>query len=199
MSDRADPAEQQGTKGEGIRSHERKRNRLRRRLYRQVNELESALGRLALEIYTELHGGTPQAFPENARFSLELSPLGNHPDQPGLFEQLERLTRELSLQTGAFRPGAVYCYRCESNRCEHAVPPGPRHVFQAYGSTGIPQWSELVQVHITEAYNLTVPRRQGCSHDIHSPPAAADQHDPGFRCLCGFQCPDGSYAGEGTT
>ena len=46
----------------------------------------------------------------------------------------------------AIRPGAVFCLRCASAGCEHAMPADPRQVFAGYGSTGIPRFEGFGQL-----------------------------------------------------
>jgi len=46
--------------------------------------------------------------------------------------------------TGAFLPGRVYCFLCESPDCAHARPDGPRASFAGYAPTGKPEWRDFV-------------------------------------------------------
>ncbi len=45
----------------------------------------------------------------------------------------------------AFRPGRVYCLRCESAECEHATLPSPRSTFAGYGPSGVPRFVDFAQ------------------------------------------------------
>ena len=63
-----------------------------------------------------------------------------------LVEQLSQHFDDAILSRAAFRPGAVYCFRCESAECEHAGPDHPRHVFAGYSQTGLPTWRRLLDV-----------------------------------------------------
>ena len=46
----------------------------------------------------------------------------------------------------ASREGRVWCLRCESADCAHALPPTPTSVFEGWAPTGWPRWAELAQV-----------------------------------------------------
>lgn len=45
----------------------------------------------------------------------------------------------------AFRPGRVYCLRCESAECDHAALPSPRATFAGYGPSGVPRFVDFPQ------------------------------------------------------
>jgi len=73
-------------------------------------------------------------------------------DQPPS-EQVQSLMGEVRQALEALRPagdvgreGRVWCLRCESMDCTHAVPPGPEAVFVGYAPTGWPKWAEFTQV-----------------------------------------------------
>lgn len=59
---------------------------------------------------------------------------------------LDRAVDALLTHRAAFRPGAVYCLRCNNAGCEHATPTAPRHVFAGYGGTGLPRFEDFAQV-----------------------------------------------------
>lgn len=67
-----------------------------------------------------------------------------------------------------FAVGRVYCYRCESCRCEHAAPPQPLCVFRGYDAAGRPEWHELAQALIDDKVErvegLYLPRPQVVAH-----------------------------------
>ena len=92
--------------------------------------IETRLERLLLEIRLDLRG--PEAGP--AAFSRRLE------------AEIDRLLDDVVQLAAAFRPGRAYCHRCESPSCDHAVPPGPRHVFCSYGPTGVPRWEDFAQL-----------------------------------------------------
>ncbi|MGD2113990.1 MAG: hypothetical protein PVG07_02990 [Acidobacteriota bacterium] len=69
---------------------------------------------------------------------------------------VERAARELQEAIGAgidgllhhrsaFRPGRVYCLRCEGAECEHAALPSPRATFAGYGPSGVPRFVDFPQ------------------------------------------------------
>jgi hypothetical protein len=65
--------------------------------------------------------------------------------KPSVGSQIESAVREATAREKVFRPGHVYCYRCESSHCEHGSPPAPERVFGGYSPTGQPLWPELAQ------------------------------------------------------
>jgi hypothetical protein len=83
---------------------------------------------LALTVPTGGHGGRFDALAADAAAALD------------------RAVAALVAHRSAFRPGAVYCLRCNRADCEHAEPPGPRHVFAGYGNTGVPRYLDFAQL-----------------------------------------------------
>lgn len=59
---------------------------------------------------------------------------------------LDAALAALVAHRAAFRPGAVFCLRCGTAECAHAVPGGPREVFAGYGRTGLPRFLDLAQL-----------------------------------------------------
>lgn len=59
---------------------------------------------------------------------------------------LDEGVRATLTHRAAFRPGRVFCLRCESADCAHAAPTDPRQVFTGYGSTGLPRFADLGQL-----------------------------------------------------
>ena len=59
---------------------------------------------------------------------------------------LDRAVTALLTHRAAFRPGAVYCLRCQSADCAHAEPAGPRQVFAGWGTTGLPRFVDYPQL-----------------------------------------------------
>ena len=60
----------------------------------------------------------------------------------------------------AFRPGRVWCLRCESAGCEHAALPSPRATFAGYGPSGVPRFVDFAQ--------WLVERRDSRAGDLYS-------------------------------
>jgi hypothetical protein len=56
---------------------------------------------------------------------------------------LDGAVAALVTHRAAFRPGAVYCLRCQAADCEHAEPGGPREVFAGWGKTGLPHFVDF--------------------------------------------------------
>ncbi len=107
--------------------------------------LTKALARAAWEAG---RGGTQPERP----FTLSLA-LTVHPGArwridaaPALESQVRRAVREAGARHDVFRPGRVWCYRCESSDCAHAAPPAPSKVFAGYTPTGLPEWTDLTEM-----------------------------------------------------
>lgn len=66
--------------------------------------------------------------------------------EPSLGEQLDSRLVDAQAQWNIYRPGRVYCFRCDSSECEHSVPPSPLSVFIGYAPNGTAEWSEFAQV-----------------------------------------------------
>jgi hypothetical protein len=121
--------------------------RLSRHQRREVAACD-ALRTLLRDCYESQHGVRP---PASGEIRLELAvkalPAGGWKVvfDPPVAEQVDAQLAEAQAQWAVYRRGAVFCFRCGSSACEHAVPPGPLEVFRGYGSTGIPEWCELVQ------------------------------------------------------
>jgi len=90
---------------------------------------------------------------ESELSELELAlPLALGADEAGRARSAERLVATVDRllddaleRAAAFRPGHAFCHRCTSSRCEHARPPGSRHIFVGYAPTGVPQWEDFAQ------------------------------------------------------
>jgi hypothetical protein len=67
---------------------------------------------------------------------------------PSLSEQVGGQLEDACARQGVFRPGRVFCFRCESAGCEHAGPPSALSVFKGYAATGLPEWQELHQAFV---------------------------------------------------
>lgn len=60
-----------------------------------------------------------------------------------LWGRMEQGLQQILLQRTRFRTGRVFCLRCGSSDCEHAVPTRPREVFTGYGPSGVPRFVDL--------------------------------------------------------
>lgn len=65
---------------------------------------------------------------------------------PGVLEVVEGALREAAARESTFQPSRMYCHRCETPSCAHAVPSRPTEVFAGVGPTGMPEWADLGQV-----------------------------------------------------
>ena len=63
-----------------------------------------------------------------------------------LVSSIDELLDDLVQQAAAFRPGHVWCHRCESLSCEHSHPSSSRQVFAGYTPTGLPRWEDFAQL-----------------------------------------------------
>lgn len=60
-------------------------------------------------------------------------------------EAVSRGVEGLLHHRSAFRPGRVWCLRCESAECDHAALPSPRATFAGYGPSGVPRFVDFAQ------------------------------------------------------
>ncbi len=60
-------------------------------------------------------------------------------------ETLKTEVEALLAHRSAFRPGRIFCLRCSSADCEHAVPINSRDIFAGYGPTGLPRFQAYGQ------------------------------------------------------
>ncbi|MCB1057108.1 MAG: hypothetical protein KDD11_16520 [Acidobacteria bacterium] len=86
---------------------------------------------------------------ERLRVQLDL-PVNPRPEDlrraaEELDESVAEAVQGMLAHLAVVRPGHAYCLRCAAASCEHSVPPGPRHVFAAYGPTGVPRFTDLGQ------------------------------------------------------
>lgn len=63
-----------------------------------------------------------------------------------LLVEIDRVVEGALLAERSFRMGRVFCHWCESAECQHASPPHPKSVFNGYGPTGLPLWSDFASV-----------------------------------------------------
>ena len=92
--------------------------------------------------------GTPPAEPFPLALALTVTPGARWRVEaaPPLESQVRRAVREAGARRDVFRPGRVWCFRCESSACEHAAPPSPGKVFGGYAPTGLPEWTDFTEV-----------------------------------------------------
>jgi hypothetical protein len=60
-------------------------------------------------------------------------------------EAIGTALQELIQHTAVFQPGRIFCFRCQSAECEHAVPAEGRQVFTGYRGTGAPRFQDFGQ------------------------------------------------------
>jgi len=125
-----------------------------RRLRRSARD---AAAQLALEIYErieKLHAEllrrrTKDAVPAEIDLRLRASVHSAERRQAAaafaaqLTEQMEEEIAQRLAALSPLVPGHVYCFWCESARCEHAAPPHSRAVFAGYEPNGLPRWDEF--------------------------------------------------------
>ncbi|MEW6442461.1 MAG: hypothetical protein AB1640_16100 [bacterium] len=127
------------------RSHERAAAELPVR----ATELARVLAAAAQDALAEMFGpraDLSQPFPLELRVLVEPGSPWKVSARTPLEEQIRAAVREMATRADAYRYGRVYCYRCETCDCTHALPASPTTVFGGYSSTGVPQWQELSQV-----------------------------------------------------
>lgn len=109
--------------------------------------LSDAVAAAARALFAGLGGGpAPGAFDAALTFRVLPGPRWQIEADPPLDEQLLRALRDAAARREALQPGRVWCYRCESARCEHAAPPAADRVFAGYGPTGLPSWVPLTEL-----------------------------------------------------
>lgn len=64
-------------------------------------------------------------------------------------ELIDRSLEALIAHRAAFRPGRVFCLRCNSAECQHAQPLSCRLVFSGYSPSGIPSFIDLGELLLT--------------------------------------------------
>ncbi|MDD8045001.1 MAG: hypothetical protein PHF14_00905 [Verrucomicrobiota bacterium] len=188
----------------------RGRVKTQRWLSKRAARLEAELQALAGDIYRHLHGGDPRGLSEPRSFQLTLplepKPAGAEPAP--LFAQLKAQTREWDMQAKGYAPGRVYCHRCATHACAHAVPPSAGTVFSGYSPTGVPQWADLVQV-LLAARNervdllyderpatvaMFIPGRELKSQLLHTFGRASKTYDILGQVVCGYFRPPADSA-----
>ena len=107
-----------------------------------------ALRSLVKGLYTEQFGAH---LPSEASFHIELQLKLDPSDDwrttfaPVIREQIAEQLADLTASHGYFVEGRIYCFRCRTSDCSHAVPTDDRHVFKGYSNLGTPEWQEFAQ------------------------------------------------------
>lgn len=122
-----------------------------RGLFEQAQDTFSRLRNLCLEI-ARSRGLEPDNNPVG-KITLRVEiPLRNAwrflPSDPGedfLHQILSQIGRAQS-KDRFFQQGRVFCFRCDSLKCTHCVPPASRTVFQGYSPTGTPLWQDFASL-----------------------------------------------------
>ncbi|HZF10936.1 MAG TPA: hypothetical protein VFE33_19275 [Thermoanaerobaculia bacterium] len=60
-------------------------------------------------------------------------------------EAIQEALQTLLAHSAIHQPGRVYCLRCDTAGCVHAVPADGRQVFTGYGPTGLPRYRDFGQ------------------------------------------------------
>src|SRR5215471_7461648 len=113
----------------------------------EARRIENAIADLARRLHRNAFGDIP--FPERLRIPLELAIPPAAPDDasasPALLAGIAEALRRAGARAEPVAAGRVFCYRCGSAGCEHAVPPRAQSVFAGFSPTGQPQWNDLAQ------------------------------------------------------
>jgi hypothetical protein len=113
-------------------------------LEEHARRIESEIAELVRRAHRKLFGaGAPAPRPLRLTLDLSVPPAAAAESLAG---QVVRAVRMAASMGEAFRPGRVFCYRCESASCEHSGAPRPQSVFGGYGPTGVPQWTDFAQL-----------------------------------------------------
>lgn len=123
----------------------------RSRTERREQAVTDALRTLIRDLHVDQFGVAPERLDTVAlTLRAHVSPGQNWALEfdPPLAAQVSRQLEEAQAAQAVFRPGRVWCFRCESADCGHGVPPSAVAVFKAYGPTGQPEWHDLHQAFI---------------------------------------------------
>ncbi len=108
------------------------------------------LARLAGSLL-RVEGVDPLGLPRHMELNLRV-PLDDdanlRPAASAAVEQILKRVREVREHEQALRPGSVFCYFHGSANAEGCRPAEPRQVFDGYGSTGRPKFSDFVTMAI---------------------------------------------------
>nr|HPQ39871.1 hypothetical protein [bacterium] len=121
---------------------------------KKSRHLQHEIEQIVRQEMTRLHGAVCH-IADNSTITLSLavrpgeSSLSVAMDPP-LLDQIRNQLRDLDVQRGVYRRGAVYCYLDESSECPHCRPDSPSHVMAEYLPNGIPEWRDLRDVLIDE-------------------------------------------------
>lgn len=140
------PSEREGSGG----NHEQ------RRLAREVRR---ALAHLLSHLRSTKPGGHLLGDALGGRELRLVLPLPRGEEEGGaaderLLRDLHRMLDEEIQVLASFRPGRVYCHRCSSTDCGHAVPPDARSVFVGWSATGAPRWQDFAQLCLERRHPL---------------------------------------------
>ncbi|MEM7244705.1 MAG: hypothetical protein AAF533_05145 [Acidobacteriota bacterium] len=114
---------------------------------KRARELENELAALVEEVARRRFGERTWAGSINLPLELDPDSAGRwHLSGPGLLAALEQALGEAEALTSPLQPSRVFCHRCETAGCSHAIPERPTEVFAGYSQTGLPAWAELGQV-----------------------------------------------------
>jgi hypothetical protein len=118
------------------------------RTQRREKAAADALRTFVRDLYTDRFGRTvtgPEPLALDLRLTARPADGWALDFDPPLSDQVLRQLEDAEAGRGAFQPGGVYCFRCESAVCAHARPPSLQAVFRAYTSMGTPEWQPLHQ------------------------------------------------------
>jgi len=113
---------------------------VRRSLERLVRE------RLALKPGGHLIEAELREIEVRLPFPLDGTEEGSQRFSRRLVTAIDELLDDAVEQAVAFRPGRVWCHRCNEATCEHSRPAFSRQVFAGYTPTGLPRWEDFAQV-----------------------------------------------------
>ncbi len=121
------------------------------RTERRERAVADALRTLIRDLYLERFGVAPERLDGiDLALTARICPADGWAltFDPPLSEQVSGHIEEAQAAHAVYRPGRVWCFRCESAECDHAAPPSAVSVFRAYTSTGQPEWQDLHQAFI---------------------------------------------------
>ena len=118
------------------------------RTERRVKASTDALRTLLRDLFADRYGtALPQDETIRLNLQLEARPSAGWELRfdPPLAEQLDEQLAEAQAARAVYEKGAIHCFRCDTSKCEHAVPPSALAVFAQYDEIGRPEWKEFQQ------------------------------------------------------
>lgn len=115
---------------------------------RQAEAVSRSLRALIRDTYKGHFGNPEEAGEWSFDIKVKMDPQQGYAlnFDPPLPQQLLDQMQFNEAACNVYQPGRVFCFRCETSECNHAVPSSPLEVFKGYDQVGQPHWSEMAQL-----------------------------------------------------